>query len=90
MAVGEFPYDDPVRCLGCGYVTERRRLADQDHRRRSLAGIRHVAPGDCEPDEYVAVCPECGAVEAFDEAARCAECLEYPCICTPPAAEAGI
>jgi len=89
MAARGRSYDDPVRCLRCGYVTERRRLADEDHRRRSLAGIHHVAPGDCEPDEYVTACPECGAEECFDDATKCAECLEYPCICTPPAAEGG-
>ena len=81
MRACELPYDDPVQCLQCGYVTERRRLADGDHWRRSLAGIGHVAPGACEPAEYVTACPDCGATESFDEAIRCAECLEYPCTC---------
>lgn len=82
MATRGFRYHDPVQCLRCGHVAQRRRLADEGYRGRSLAGISHVAPGDCEPQEYVTVCPDCGASESFDEAIRCAECLEHPCICT--------
>ena len=74
-------FDDPVECQGCGYVTERRRLDDEAFVRRSVAGIRYLAPGDCEPDEYVSVCPVCGAWESFDTAVRCAECGAFPCIC---------
>ena len=74
-------YRDPVRCLECGQVTERRRLDRREYRRRTLAAVRHLAAGDCEPEEFETVCPECGAAGSFDEAVRCAECLEYPCIC---------
>jgi len=90
MRVRRLSYDDPVQCLRCGYGSERGRLEEESHHRRSLPGVRHVAPGDCEPDEYVTVCPDCGAEESFDEAIRCAECLEFPCICTVAASEGGI
>jgi len=76
-----FPYQDPVRCRHCGYVTERWQLRDETHQKLSLAGIRHVAPGDCLPDEYVTVCPVCQAEDPFDDATRCAECDQYPCTC---------
>ena len=74
---------DPVRCLCCGHVAERKRLAEAEYLKRSMRGIRHLAPGDCEPDEWVTTCPDCGAREAFVAAVRCAECLEYPCVCGP-------
>jgi hypothetical protein len=80
------PYDDPVQCQSCGHIAERRRLGQGPYRRRTLRGIRHLAPGDCEPDEYVTVCPDCGAAESFDEATKCAECGRFPCICTAVAA----
>jgi ribosomal protein L37E len=74
--------NDPVRCRRCGHVTRRGELRTDRYLRRSLKGVRHVAAERCEPDEYVVVCPDCGARELFDDMVRCSECLEYPCICT--------
>ena len=82
------PYVDPVQCRCCGHVAERRRLAEAEYHKRSLRGICHLAPGDCAPSEYVRACPKCGAQESFDDATKCAECLEYPCICQTEAADA--
>jgi len=73
---------DPVRCRRCGHLTRRSMLGTERYQRRSLRGIRHIAPENCYPDEYVVACPDCGACESFDDAPHCAECLEYPCICT--------
>ena len=73
---------DPVRCRRCGHVTRRSRLRTERYQWRSLKGIRHVAAENCQPDEYVVACPDCGARESFDDAVRCAECLDCPCICT--------
>ncbi len=83
MIVPHVPCDDPVRCQRCGHVAERGHLAGPPYARQSLRGIHHLAPGDCEPDEYVTVCPDCGAQDPFDDAVTCAECSSYPCICTP-------
>lgn len=73
--------DDPVQCGRCGHVAERRWLAGETYLAVSLIGTRHLARPDCEPDEYVSVCPVCGAEEAFQDAITCAECLGYPCAC---------
>ena len=75
------PFDSPVVCRRCGHLAERRWLVRPEYTRLALRGIRHRAPGDCEPDEYETVCPACGAVESFEEAIRCAECRERPCVC---------
>jgi len=72
----------PVRCRACGHRTRRGRLDSPQYLRRSVIGILHLSVCDCRPDEYVAVCPDCGEAEPFDEAITCAECLEYPCACT--------
>jgi len=72
----------PVRCRSCGHVTRRGRLDGDRYLRRSVIGTRHLAAANCWPDEYVVVCPDCGAVEPFDEAILCAECLDCPCACT--------
>ena len=37
---------------------------------KSLDGIRHVAPGDCERDEWVTECPDCRALESFEAGAH--------------------
>jgi hypothetical protein len=75
------PCRDPVRCLRCGHLAERSWLHRPEYTRRTLRGTRHLAPGDCCPDEFVTVCPDCQAVEPFDDAILCAECLRYPCVC---------
>lgn len=72
---------DPVQCSRCGHLTQRGLLETERYRRMSLRGIRYIAIEDCEPDEYVVACPDCGAVESFDDAILCAECLDRPCIC---------
>ena len=79
--------EEPVRCCRCGHAVARKGLDAPEYRAISLKGVRHLASGDCEPDEWVTICPDCGARESFEPAVRCAECLEFPCICEPAAAQ---
>ena len=69
----------PVVCDDCGFACERARLAE--FQLVSLPGILGLASGDCEQEETVVACPNCGAAESFQDAIRCAECGEYPCCC---------
>lgn len=48
-------------CDHCGWQMVRPPI------KQSLGGIMYVAPGQCEPSEYVEVCPECGAIESFQD-----------------------
>ena len=75
------PFDAPVVCRRCGHLADRRWLDGPAYTRLTVRGRRHGPPGDCEPDEFAAACPDCGATEMFDDAIRCAECGERPCIC---------
>jgi len=70
-----------VQCACCGLVARRAALEETEFHRQSLPAVRHLAPGRCAPAEWVLVCPDCGAVEPFIPALRCAECLERPCVC---------
>ena len=45
----------------CAIVRE-----DQIVHRTSLRGVRNCAFGNAEPNEYVDVCPECGAKESME------------------------
>jgi len=58
-----------VGCLVCGHRVSRDYLREADYQRRVLRG-RHCGPGaDDGPDEYVAVCPDCGSRDSFTEVA---------------------
>ncbi len=55
-------------CSECGHETNTDKLRDDPaYQKLTLRGQQLVAPGDCCPDEYVRVCPECGAEESFGE-----------------------
>lgn len=58
--------DDLVVCRCCGHETRRRRLSSPRYSRVSLGAVRYRAPGDCEPEEYVTSCPDCGEDESFE------------------------
>jgi len=62
-----------VVCACCGHETTRGRLDGEPHRELRLRGIHHLATGDCEPDEYVTVCPCCGAEDSYDGSVRCCD-----------------
>ena len=76
------PLADPLACDECGRVVQRRRLPDLLI--RTLGAVGGLAPGLCEPAEYATQCDQCGAVESFQPAVRCAECDRWPCDCSPP------
>jgi len=69
----------PECCDACGAIFERQKLSDL--RVRTLSPIRQLDPGRCEPAEYTAVCPDCGAKDSFQAPIRCAVCGTYPCCC---------
>jgi len=62
----------PVRwmaCVVCGHRATRQRLQGMDCQQRVLRG-RHGGPPERDSeDEYVTICPDCGARESFGEAA---------------------
>ena len=66
-------------CDHCGLVVDRQ-LYERAWK-RTLAGVDHVAWGDCEPEERASECPGCGAVDSFHRPAVCAECWCRPCEC---------
>jgi hypothetical protein len=72
---------EPMACDACGAVYPRRDLDDLQV--CTLRGIAGLDPGRCEPAEYAAECPECGARDSFQPAVRCAECDQRPCTCLP-------
>ena len=54
-------------CERCGRQVASCRIGDDAYQRRTLAG-RHLGHPDMdEPDEFVTLCPECGATESFRE-----------------------
>ena len=56
-----------VVCERCGYQLAAWRIGDDAFQRRTIAG-RHLGHPDLDgPDEYVALCPDCGAAESFRE-----------------------
>jgi len=73
---------DPMACDECGRVVPRRRLPDL--LTQTLGAVGGLAPGLCEPAEYATQCDQCGAVESFQLAVRCAECGQWPCDCVMP------
>lgn len=56
-------------CRVCGHTCTTADLARPDYLKLSLPGVSHVAPGDCEPEEFETRCPECGAIESFEDSA---------------------
>jgi len=48
--------------------------------RCTLKGERNPMNG-CTPDEYVDVCPECGAEESLEPVTTCSLCGYWPCCC---------
>lgn len=73
------PMTDPVQCLACNAIMERREWADEQH--IVVAAIRFGNPDNAEPAEYEQFCPECGASTSFDELAKCTFCGCWPCCC---------
>ena len=57
--------DDLLECSRCGHQVTGERLRDDEYWRLTLCGRRHQPAYDCEPDEWVSVCPDCGARESF-------------------------
>ena len=56
-----------LECERCGYQLPAGRIGDEGLQRRTLAG-RHLGhPESDSPDEYVTLCPDCGATESFRE-----------------------
>jgi len=56
-------------CECCGHRVAPGRINDPAYQRRTISGRRLGRPDDVSPDEYVTICPECGASENFREAA---------------------
>lgn len=48
-------------CTRCG-----NRTTWEECVKLTLPGIRGVAPGDCEPEEYGLSCPHCGAPDDLE------------------------
>jgi len=55
-----------VRCRDCGHECRYRDLGRPEYEKRTLAAIKGVEPGRCEPAEYVTACPDCGAEDPFE------------------------
>jgi len=54
-------------CRRCGYQLAAGRIGDDAFQRRTITG-RHLGHPDMDsPDEYVTLCPGCGATESFME-----------------------
>ena len=59
-------------CHRCGHEVDRSRIADDAYQRKTIAG-RHLGHPDMDgPDEFVTVCPDCGATMSFSPSTRCA------------------
>ena len=57
-------------CGACGHWANIWAFTGLPHYHRLTLRGRRVPPDEASPDEYVTVCPECGATESFDEV-RC-------------------
>lgn len=54
-------------CDSCGVRLDASALSDPDCNRLTIRGRRLAGP-DCDsPDEYVTICPDCGASNSFRE-----------------------
>lgn len=54
-------------CQRCGRRIAAGRIGDDAYQRRTLSG-RHMGHPDMDgPDEFVTLCPDCGATESFTE-----------------------
>jgi len=58
--------DRLMRCRDCDHQCQQRDLGRPEYEKRTIPAVKHLEPGDCEPAEYVTVCPDCGAEESFD------------------------
>jgi len=66
-AVKNAPLLETLVCDSCGHRLDASAMSDPDCRRRAIVG-RHLGHPDSDsPDEYVTICPECGAAESFRE-----------------------
>ncbi len=66
-----------LKCEHCGTTVQEDKLSSV----RTLRAVRHVAPGDCEPEERVSQCLNCYETDCFVEASRCEACDQYECKC---------
>jgi len=55
-----------MACCECGHAVRESQM-DESYSRLILKGRLTGPWGDCYPDEYESVCPECGAKDSFDE-----------------------
>jgi hypothetical protein len=56
-----------LACHRCGHQVDQSRIGDGAYQRKMIAG-RHLGHPDFDgPDEFVTVCPDCGASESFRE-----------------------
>ena len=53
---------------------------------RKISG-RAMRYEDRESDDYIPICPRCGAEDTLDEAPVCADCGEQMCICVAESGE---
>ena len=56
-----------VACERCGHQLAAWRIGDDAFQRRTIARRRLGHPDLDSPDEYVTLCPDCGATESFTE-----------------------
>ena len=76
-------FNEQMQCTACGHRARQATIENNPAYCKCVsAGFNLYGPGDGEPPEWETVCPACDARESFDVATVCAECLEYPCICT--------
>ena len=65
--------NERLKCVKCGHECRRRDLSKPEYEKQTLPATRHLEPGDCEPEEYVTICPGCGAEESFEPLAESPE-----------------
>ena len=77
-------FNEQMQCTACGHRARQATIEnDEAYHKCVSAGFNLHGPwGDSEAPEWETVCPACDARESFSLATTCAECLEYPCICT--------
>ena len=59
------PTPKTLACENCDLLIPAHRV--EAFGQKVLCGITHLATGDCEPAEYVTVCPECVARDSFEQ-----------------------
>ena len=69
-AVRDSKRPDVFVCRGCGHRVESSLIDGGAYQIRTVAG-RHFGHPDLDsPDEFVTLCPDCGATESFGEVAH--------------------